>query len=502
MQRERWGNRVVFLLAAIGSAAGLGNAWRFPYITYKYGGGAFLIPYFVALLTAGIPLLILEFSIGQKNQLGAPSALGKIRKNFQAIGWWTTLTAFFIVAYYVGIMGWIWNYIWGSFTVAWGSDAATFFHEKVLQVSEGPGTLGGFSLPVLIGVVLTWIAIYFILRRGTKSVGKVIWVTVILPIALLVILLFRAVTLPGAVEGINYYLQPDFSQIFQLDVWIAAYSQIFFTLSIAMGIMIAYASYMPKDTDIVNNALITVFANSGVSFLAGFTVFGTLGYMAKTQGVAIAELATHGPGLAFIAYPEAINMLPGGPAVAGFFGVIFFLTLLMLGIDSAFSLVESNIAAFADKWQLNKRKTTVTVIIVLFLASLLFATRGGLYWLDIMDYYLTNYALLLGGLLQCLAIGWFYRPEKLREYFNPISEYQLGRWWNVMVKWVIPMVALFLLGNNFYRNVFVAPYEGYESKYLWLGGWGLLILIAVLSIIFASIKDKSLIGVDSKKANL
>jgi neurotransmitter:Na+ symporter, NSS family len=490
MNRDQWGSRTAFVLAAIGSAAGLGNAWRFPYITYKYGGGAFLIPYFVALLTAGLPLLILEFSLGQKHQLSGPAALSKIKKSFQPIGWWATLVAFFIVSYYSGVMGWIWDYIYGSFTVAWGNDASSYFFGDILQLSDSPGILGGFSIPVLIGIILTWIAIYFILRKGTESVGKVIWFTVSMPIILLIILLIRAVTLPGALEGINYYLQPDFSKILNLEVWIAAYSQIFFTLSIGMAIMITYASYMPEDSDIVNNALITVLANSGVSFLAGFAIFGTLGYMAQTQGVPISEVATSGVGLAFVVYPEAINMLPGGPVVVGFFGIVFFLTLLTLGIDSAFSLVEPNVSALVDKWGLNKRKTTLWVIILLGLVSLLFATRGGLYWLDIVDYYLNNYGLLITGLLECLVVGWYYKPEKLRSFFNPISDYQLGSWWDIMVKWVTPLVIIFLVVNNFIKNVTTEPYGGYAAKYLWIGGWGLLIFIAVLSFILSSMKDR------------
>ncbi len=501
MKRQQWSNRASFVLAAIGSAAGLGNAWRFPYITYKFGGGAFLIPYFVALLTAGLPLLVLEFSMGQKNQLSAPSAMATIKNKFQSFGWWVTLTAFFIVSYYAGVMGWIWDYIWGSFSVAWGNDAGSYFYNEVLQLSEGPGTLGGFSIPVLIGVILTWIAIYFILRKGTDSVGKVVWVTVTLPILLLLVLLVRSVTLPGAIEGINYYLQPDFSKIFDLEVWIAAYSQVFFTLSIGMAIMVAYASYMPKDSDVVNNALITIFANSGVSFMAGFAIFGTLGYMSQTQGVPISEVATDGVGLAFVVYPNAINMLPGGPVVAGFFGIVFFLTLLTLGIDSAFSLVEPNVAAIVDKWGLNKRKVTFWVIVLLGLVSLLFATKGGLYWLDIADYYLNNYALLLGGFFECIAIGWFYKPENLRNYFNPISEYQLGSWWDVMVKWVTPAIIIFLVGRNFINNIFFEPYGGYASKYLWMGGWGLLIGIAIVAFILTGAKGKA-IASEEKNTNL
>ena len=496
MKRDQWSNRGAFILAAIGSAAGLGNAWRFPYVAYKNGGGAFLIPYFIALLTAGIPLIILEFSMGQKNQLGSPSAFATIKKKFEAIGWWPVISAFVIVSYYTGVIGWTWNYIWGSFSVAWKGGASDYFYGEVLKLSSSPGELGGFSISVLIGVVITWILIYFILRKGTESVGKVVLYTVSAPIILLLILIVRAVTLPGAIEGINYYLQPDFFFFLNYQVWISAYSQVFFTLSLGMGIMIAYASYMPEDSDIVNNALITVLANSGVSFMSGFAVFGTLGYMAKTQGAAIADVANAGVGLAFETYPNAISMLPGGDFVAGFFGLVFFLTLLTLGIDSAFSLVESNVAAFADKYQLNKHRVTVWVIVLLGFVSLIFATKGGLYWLDMVDHYVLNYGLVIGGILEAIAVGWVYRAENMRNYFNPISEYRLGSWWDFMVKYVTPIVLFVLLIQNFIGDI-NTPYGGYDTVYQWLGGWGLLIVMALVVFILTKIKGKGLEKTDS-----
>ncbi|MFW6014872.1 MAG: sodium-dependent transporter [Halanaerobiales bacterium] len=492
MKRDRWNTRAAFVLAAIGSAAGLGNAWRFPYMAYKNGGGAFLIPYFIALLVAGIPLIVLEFSLGQKQQLGAAAAMGKIKKKFEGFGWWTIVCAFVIVSYYVGIIGYTWDYIYGYIEgAAQVSDTTSYFYNQIVQISSGPGNIAGFSIPVLIGVVITWIAIYFILRNGTDSVSKVVAFTVGLPILLLVILIINSLRLPGAIEGINYYLRPDFGALQNPQVWIDAFSQVFFTLSLGMGIMIAYASYMPEDSDIVNNALITVLANSGVSFMAGFAVFGTLGYMAQNQGEEIKDIAAGGIGLAFEVYPKAINLLPGGPLVIGFFGVVFFMMLLTLGIDSAFSLVESAVAGVVDKWNLNKRKVTLGVIIALGITSLLFATKAGLYWLDIVDHYLLTYGLVAGGIFELLVIGWSYKPATLREYFNPISEYKLGKWWDIMVKYITPLVLLFLFFFNMYNDV-TELYEGYSIQYQWIGGWGLLAVLAVFTYYLSIVKDSSL----------
>jgi NSS family neurotransmitter:Na+ symporter len=492
MARQQWGNRGAFVLAAIGSAAGLGNIWRFPYIVYQNGGGAFLIPYFIAILTAGLPLLILEFSMGQKNQLGAPGAMASVKKKFGKIGWWTVLSAFIIVTYYAVIMGWSIVYLVDSFTGTWiDTGVQEYFYENVLQLSSGPGDLGGFSIPVLLGVVLTWILIYFILRKGTESVGKVVWFTVLAPIGLLVVLIVRAVTLPGAMSGLNYFLQPDFSRLLDYHVWIDAYSQVFFTLSLGMGIMFAYSSYQPKDSDITNNALITVLANTSISFMSGIAVFGTLGYMSVTQGVPISEVATSGIGLAFEVFPTAIKLLPGGPAVVTTIGVIFFLTLLTLGIDSAFSLVESNITAFVDKFKWDKRKVTLWVIVVLGIVSLLFTTEGGLYWLDIIDHYINNYGLVLGGILEAIVIGWYYYPEKLRSYVNSVSEYRIGKWWNTMIKYIVPIILTIFLIYNFIGDI-TKPYGDYALRYQWLGGWGMLIALLIVVTLLNKIGNRNI----------
>jgi len=485
MKRDRWSGRTAFVLAAIGSAAGLGNAWRFPYMAYSNGGGAFLIPYFFALLTAGIPLIILEFSMGQKTQRGAPGALAKVDKKFEFFGWWAVLAGTIITSYYAGVMAWAWDFLYGSFTLGWAGDAGTYFYEEVLQISSGPGVLGGFSIPVLIGLVITWIAIFFILKNGAQSVGKVVMITVPLPVILMGILLIRSVTLPGAVEGINYFLEPDFSMLFNLSVWIDAYSQVFFTLSLGFGIMIAYASYMPEDSDIINNALITVFANSGISFMAGIAVFGTLGHMAHVQEVAISDVATAGVGLAFVVYPNAISLLPGGPFVVGLFGFIFFAMLLSLGIDSAFSIVEAGVAAIKDKWGGSKKRVTFFYSVFLFVVGLLFVTKAGLYWLDIVDHYVNTYGLVVAGLAEAVIIGWYYDLDDLRSYFNRVSDYQFGSWWNVMIKYVNPLVLTVLLVNKFLEDIGTA-YGGYALRFQMYGGWiGVVGLLAVFSFIFS-----------------
>lgn len=492
-KRQRWDNRMIFVFAAIGSAAGLGNAWRFPYQAATNGGGAFLIPYFVALITAGIPLLIMEFAIGHKFQAGAPTALSKIKKGWEFTGWWAIGVSFAIVTYYAVIMAWVFDYLFSHITMAWGNAPGDFFFNKILQISDGPGTLGGFSYPVVIGLIIAWVAVYWTIKDGVKSVGKVVKWTVPLPIIMLGILVIRALTLPGAIDGLNYYLNPDFSKLGDPQVWVSAFGQIFFSLSVAFGVMIAYASYLPKKSDITNNAIITALANCGISFLAGFAVFGTMGYMAAQQGATVAEVAgSGGVGLAFIVYPQAINLLPFGSAL---FALVFFIMLLTLGIDSFFSLVEGVVAGVSDKWNLNKKKTTIGVVLVGFVISLLFATKGGLYWLDIVDNYINNWNILAVALLQAIAIGWVFKSRKLREYINPISDIKLGAWFDFLVRFITPLALGGILVWNTVQeiiNVIDGKFYGdYPQWAIVVGGWAVMVVLIVGSIILSKTKSKS-----------
>ncbi|MCK4719889.1 sodium-dependent transporter, partial [bacterium] len=180
-KRERWDSRGAFILAAIGSAIGLGNVWRFPYMAYENGGGAFLIPYFVALLTAGIPILILEMALGQRFQGGAPTALRKANKAFEFVGWYAILIASIVTFYYCAIMAWSVNYLVHAFSMKWQGNEEDFFYQEILHLSEGPGQLGGISPALIIGLAVTWFLIYLCVRKGVQSVGKVVLVTVPLP---------------------------------------------------------------------------------------------------------------------------------------------------------------------------------------------------------------------------------------------------------------------------------------------------------------------------------
>jgi NSS family neurotransmitter:Na+ symporter len=344
--RDRWSSHLIFLFAAIGSAVGLGNVWRFPYLAGKYGGGAFLIPYLIVLFLLGIPILILEFALGQRMQKGAVGAFGKINPRLRGIGFNAIFVGFIVCAYYAVVMAWALIYFFHSFHVSWANAPKDFFFSNVLEMSSHVRFLDGINWIVFAALIAVWVLIYFCVWKGTKSVGRVVMITMPLPILLILVLAVRGMTLPGSLEGILFYITPNFRALFDMQVWNAAISQIFFTLSISFGIMIAYSSYAEK-MDIKKNAWVIAIVNSLISIVAGFAVFATLGFMAAKQGVPVAEVAAAGPSLAFIAFPQALSMMPW----AGLFSLIFFVALLSLAIDSAFSLVEAVTSVVRDRFK-------------------------------------------------------------------------------------------------------------------------------------------------------
>jgi NSS family neurotransmitter:Na+ symporter len=695
-QRERWGGRLPFIMAAIGSAVGLGNVWRFPATAYGNGGGAFLIPYLVALVTAGIPLLIVEFALGQKYQLGAPGSLGRINRQFRWVGWFALLVAGVITFYYVAIMAWAWHYSVASVTLEWtkpaparieqpvdddgrvrsldqrivprdrvvlyleyktaehkrrlrdvieargsggekplllssaeleerkaveaqkpenerrhyvslDANAGNYFFERclggfadgqwraiaahneamkerierleelkkragefgplsaeeqaealhdlrerlddarrklagmtasadappapaepagdvarlradvdalseelaVLMQAADPGThrtvvsgldeqiaaarqkrhdfrseLFGFSPWTAMWVLVTWGLIFLIIFKGVHVVGKVVTWTVSLPLVLLAILLVRGVTLNGATEGILYYLTPSWDKLQNADVWLAAYGQVFFSLTLGFGVQIAYASYKPRESDITNNAFITAFANCSTSFFAAFAVFSVLGYLAQVNDQPVGDVVKGGPGLVFVTYPIAIAKIGG--IWGSIIGMMFFFCLLLLGIDSAFSLVEGAVTGLRDRYtRLNKTVATLAFCIVGCGVSLFFTMPSGLMWLDIVDNWMSNYGLVLVGLLQCVAVGYFFRHHEIEEFVNDRSEIHLGGWFELFIKYITPGVLVFLLAKRFIGDM-TATYGGYDlvlENAVTYAGWGVFVVLLAVALV-------------------
>ena len=614
-ERERWISRPAFILAAIGSAVGLGNIWRFPYVAFQNGGGAFFIPYFIALISAGIPLMIVEYGIGQRYQGGAPRALAAVTEKFRWVGWLALLVGTTIVLYYVVVMGYAWNYAVASFNLAWTEPVAkhqmemengtlrasslpperirlyvpaatateaerlkeitakddipvlsneelqdlrqkqqklppgerlhyvslkenvqsyfdgavsggyrytawaqqlgnriTELKKKLRDASRDPklaaeidqqqvkaelanleqskskltGHLFKLTPNLVIGTAVTWLIIFLIVFKGVKSIGKVVMVAVPLPMILLLILMIRGLTLPGAAEGVFYYLKPNWELLKQPSVWIAAYGQIFFSLTLGFGILIAYASYMPEESDVSNSAFITSFGNCATSFCAGLAVFSVLGYLAYLHNSPVPDVVSGGPGLVFVTYPIALAKMPMAAWAIGILSFMFFACLITVGIDSAFSIVEGVVAAFRDRFpRVRRAPFTAALCAVGFLGSLFFATRSGRMWLDIVDHWMCNYGLVGVGLLECIAVGYFFHLDELKAYINKHSEIKVHYWFDAFIKFVTPAVLIFLLGSNFLSDI-ISPYGNYDavlSYAVTAGGWGVITFLLLIALI-------------------
>lgn len=478
MARQRWSSKTVFILAAVGSAVGLGNVWRFPYLAGKYGGGAFLIPYLLAFVLIGVPLLMLEIAIGQKMQQGVMGTFRKLHPAFSGLGLMALMSTLLIASYYAVVMAWCLIYGLNSFNVAWSGDSETYFFEHILHLSDGVQRIGGVNGAILLALVAVWIAIYFCIWQGTDSVGKVVLYSVPLPGIIMVVLLVRAVTLPGFWTGWQIYLNPVWQVLFTPEVWTAACTQIFYTLSVGTGIMVTYASYKDGQEDITKATWLTALINSAMSLFAGFVVFAVLGHMAWQSGVPVADLAASGPGLAFVVFPEALSLMP----FPWLFSALFFLMFLSLGIDSAFSIIEPINAAILDKRPHAKvSHISAWICFAACLAGIIYTTQAGLYFLDIVDHFVTSYNLMLVGIVQAVLGGWIYGAEPLRQCINEISDWPVGRWWSFSIRWIIPIVLTMLFFTQLSIDL-KTPYEGYPIWALGLG-WATVILPLLIFLV-------------------
>lgn len=483
MAREQWKSEFGFLLAAVGSAIGLGNIWRFSYLAYEHGGGAFLIPYLTALITAGIPLLILEYAIGHERIGSAPLAYHKVSPHWEWLGWWAVcLVMFGIVLYYSVVIAWCLNYFLYSFDLAWGSDPDSYFFKRFLKVADSPGAIGEIRTPILFSLacvwLLNWWVVYCGVQKGIELANRILMPTLLI---LTFILVLWSLTLDGAWEGLKAYVTPDFSKLAHPKVWIDAYSQIFFTLSLGFGIMIVYASYLPAKANLTGTALLTALINSGFSLFAGIAVFSVLGFMANAEGKALGEVVSESIGLAFVVYPKALSLMPAG----NLFGAVFFLCLVVAGFSSAISIIEAFVSAMVDKFGYS-RKPLVSLICALgFFGAVLFTTEAGLLWLDIVDHFITHYGLVLVGIFECLVVGWLFNIRKLRQHINRISSIPMGRPWEILIKGFVPLMLCIILIGDLYHD-FRQPYGNYSWTAIILIGRDWLLLTLVIAFFIAS----------------
>mmetsp|Transcript_20522 Transcript_20522/g.44660 ORF Transcript_20522/g.44660 Transcript_20522/m.44660 type:complete len:654 (-) Transcript_20522:252-2213(-) len=466
LARETWESRTTFVLAAVGAAVGFGNVWRFPALVYKFGGGAFFLPYVLALVIIGIPLLIHEIAMGQHLQKSEIGVQHHLNKHTKGVGVGSILAGMMVATYYVPLISWCIRAFlesFGSMREDWedvsGSDATTYFYHNVI----GQYTLDEDQKPTRIVIAnvfylaLTWGIVGCCLSFGLKWTGRVAYVTMGMPILMLFILLIRALTLPGSSKGIHqYFSEWDMSVLVnQPDVWSEAVSQIFFSIGVAFGVMTAFGSHCDKNAPAVENSCIIAVANSTFSILSGGCLFGFMGYMTEQEN----NFRVYaGPSLLFGVYPAALSTIPGGIHWVRF----FFLNMILLGLDSAFALVEAVASLVSDSQYghtVSKPMVVAGVCGIGFFGGLLYTTDAGLLFLDTMDFYV-NFAVLFLGFCKALSAGWFYGMK--RQVKN------IGDRWNI---------AYAYFGSTFGSCLFASlVWFGVKGETFWLGLISLIVI--------------------------
>lgn len=484
-QRETFARRSAFIFAAIGSAIGLGNIWRFPYVAYDSGGGAFIIPYLVALVTAGIPLLFLYYGLGHRFRASPPLTFRRLTGFGEMIGWWQVGISLIIALYYAAIVAWSIRYAIFSLNKAWGDSPEDFFGGTFLNQSADVGVSLSFVPGVLIPLVVVWLAVLLVLGLGVQNgIARANIVFIPLLVVIFLIIVIRSLFLDGAAKGLNALFTPDWSALTDGAVWVAAYGQIFFSLSIGFGIMITYASYLKRRTNLTGAGLVVGFSNSGFELLAGIGVFSALGFMASASNVPVAEVAESGVGLAFVAFPTIISAMPGG----AWFGFLFFAAIVFAGFTSLFSIVEVVVSSISDKAGI-ARRTAVWIVggITAVVSILLFSTTTSLNLLDVTDAFINNFGIVGAALVTVIVLGWTANklPE-LRDHLNLVSSFKVGIIWRIFISIITPI----LLGYMFVREVIDRINEGYEGLPSWFVGtfgWGVGIAIVVIAALISLI---------------
>ncbi|XP_077190140.1 sodium- and chloride-dependent glycine transporter 1 isoform X1 [Paroedura picta] len=486
IKRGNWGNQIEFVLTSVGYAVGLGNVWRFPYLCYRNGGGAFMFPYFIMLVFCGIPLFFMELSFGQFASQGC-LGVWKVSPMFKGVGYGMMVVSTYIGIYYNVVICIAFYYFFSSMTRVlpwtycnnpWNTPDCTgvldvtnssagsslnftqmlnqtlkrtspseeYWRRYVLKLSDDIGNLGEVRLPLLGCLGVSWVVVFLCLIKGVKSSGKVVYFTATFPYVVLTILFVRGITLEGAVTGIMYYLTPQWDKILDAKVWGDAASQIFYSLGCAWGGLITMASYNKFHNNCYRDSIIISITNCATSVYAGFVIFSILGFMASHLGVDVSKVADHGPGLAFVAYPEALTLLPISPL----WSILFFFMLILLGLGTQFCLLETLVTAIVDEvgndWII-RRKTFVTlgVAVVGFLLGVPLTTQAGIYWLLLMDNYAASFSLVVISCIMCVSIMYVYGH---RNYFKDI-EMMLGfpppMFFQICWRFISPVIIFFIL---------------------------------------------------------
>ncbi|XP_050166197.1 sodium- and chloride-dependent neutral and basic amino acid transporter B(0+) isoform X2 [Myiozetetes cayanensis] len=546
-ERGNWSSKADYLLSMVGYAVGLGNVWRFPYLTYQNGGGAFLIPYSLMLALAGLPLFFMECSLGQFASLG-PISIWRVLPLFQGVGFTMVVISAFVTVYYNVIIAYALYYLFASFqkVLPWSecfswadefcsktrivNDCNTTLHGEIihanytfvtsnnltcingtvnykpvqfpseqywnkvaLQRSSGLDETGNIVWYLALCLLLSWMIVAAALFKGIKSSGKVVYFTALFPYVILLILLVRGATLEGSMDGIQYYIgrQSNFTKLMEAEVWKDAATQIFYSLSVAWGGLVALSSYNRFNNNCYLDAILVCVTNCATSVFAGFAVFSILGHMAFVSERPVSEVVNSGFNLAFVAYPEALSKLPVSPL----WSFLFFFMLLLLGLDSQFATIETLTTTIQDFYPKVMKKlripVTIGVCLLLFLLGLVCVTQAGIYWVNLIDHFCAGWGILISAVLEIVGIVYIYGGNRFIEDI----EMMIGKksrlfwlWWRMCWFFVTPVLlaailiwSLVTFSRPFYGSV---PYPTWGTAV----GWCMIIFCVIWIPIVAIVK--------------
>lgn len=481
-KRIQWNSNFGFLMAMIGSAVGLGNIWRFPYVLYSNGLGTFMIPYVVAILLLGFSFLLVEYSVGFKFKTSFLRVLEIINKKLKPISWFVCIIIFFIVCYYTVIVGWDLIYVILSFFKGWGSNPDSFLVNNVLHSTDSFSGILTIVPAVFVSSLVVWFLVWFISHRGiNEGVANFSKFAVPTLFVLAILIVLFSLSLNGASYGYTKMFTPDWNALGNLDIWLAAFGQIIFSLSLGMAIVLTYASYLPENTNLVKNAIIVMCSNSGFEVFNAVGVFSILGFMTISTGVPFDSLITEGTGLAFVAYPQVFNVMGTASYVIG---PLFFACIFIAGLTSAIAIMEPIADSLNSALNIPRKKAINIIAIVGFFVMVLFTTGAGSSILTVFDRFLNNFALIFAIIIECITFGWLYKIDDLIEVLNRNTLFKIRSWWKYIIKYLLPILLAVLWINSIIDTI---KYSDIMSLVI---ECSLLIILIIMPFILSYIENK------------
>ncbi|XP_075729947.1 sodium-dependent proline transporter-like isoform X2 [Rhipicephalus microplus] len=551
IERGQWGSKAEFILSCIGLSVGIGNIWRFPFLAYQNGGGAFLLPYIILMLLVGKPMYFMEVAVGQFTSLG-PMSVWRCLPIAKGVGAAMVVVSLIVAVYYNVILAYTVFYMAQSFRSVlpwqdcfewWGADPETcyvrtsnvercvsvegnlvreymnitnvtngvlivannmtavvptdvftsrydnctnatqtasqqFWERYVLNITSGIDDLGVIRWDLSLCLLASWVVVFLCLMKGVKSTGKVVYFTATFPYLVLIILLVKGVTLPGAVEGIKYFIIPEWHRLLEIEIWRKAAEQLFYSLGISWGGIIMFGSYNKFSNPVHRDALFVSTMDFITSIIGGIVIFSVLGNMSTELGIDIKEVAKAGQGLAFVAYPEALSRL----VVPQLWSFLFFFMLFLLGLDSEFALLETFLTAFYDEFPRSRRykvPLTFGICVLCFLVGLPCVTQGGQYVLNLMDTYAGGGAVLFIAICEIVGLMWFYGVNRFCADLKLMLGHDIGWYWKA--SWLVfsPCILGFLFIYGLVKHKPIM-YDDIVSYPTWADGIGWL--LAMLSM--------------------